>query len=349
MSDESVSQARIARLCRRAATNMSLDLSGMCVLTEAATGPFAATAAVAALAGADVVAVAKDSPWGSAAEAFAATKAIAALLDCENSITFSAVSSNKMRRSYDLVTNLGFVRPIDHTIVELLSPEATVSLMWEPWEFRDADIDRNALLAAGVPLVATNESHPLVRTLSYLGPTVGRLLLESKIEIVGSNILLVGSDPFGAAILEWLETAGAFVRRCALADWALSVTSMVEIDALVVVEHRDHRDMLSFPGFAAALAILAKVGAPVVRLCGMLDRHQVNAAGGAIVPAVDASVGVMSVTTAFAGPRPVIDLHSAGLKAASVVVNARRSGLSPREAIEVSIASGFGLAVPDQS
>lgn len=59
MIADSLFQARMARLCRRAVSDMALDLSGLRVLTEAATGPFAATAAIAALAGAEVVAVAR--------------------------------------------------------------------------------------------------------------------------------------------------------------------------------------------------------------------------------------------------------------------------------------------------
>lgn len=347
MSGDALSQARMARLCRRAASDMALDLSGLRVLTEAATGPFAATAAIAALAGGEVVAVARDSRWGPAARAFAATKAIAEKLACEGAITFSERPPAELAEGCDLVTNLGFVRPIDRALVARLSRFAAVSLMWEPWEFREADIDRAALDAAGVPLIATNEAHPRVRTFAYLGPTIGRLLLDEGVEIVGSRLMLVGSDPFGAAVADWLADAGAFVVRVGLAEWATRVTSDADIDALVVVEHRDHRDLLAVAGAPEALPRLAAIGAPVVRLCGVLDRSAVEAAGGRLTPATDAPAGVMSVTTAHAGPRPVIDLHAAGLKAGGLVVSARRSGASPGEAVAAAVASGFGLAMED--
>jgi hypothetical protein len=53
----------------------------------------------------------------------------------------------------------------------------------------------------------------------------------------------------------------------------------------------------------------------------------------------------MTITTAYAGPRPVIDLHAAGLKAGGEVVRARRLGLDISSAIEESVRNGFGLAV----
>ena len=48
---------------------MNLDLAGVRVVTEAATGPYVVTPVMAAAAGAEVVALAKDSRHGSAAEA----------------------------------------------------------------------------------------------------------------------------------------------------------------------------------------------------------------------------------------------------------------------------------------
>ena len=347
VSTDALSQARIARLCRKAQSDMALDLSGFRVLTEAATGPFAATAAIAALAGAEVVAVARDSRWGRAAEAFAATRTIAERLGCEGAITFSTRAPSEVAKDCDLVTNVGFVRPINSALVAQLSCFSAVSLMWEPWEFRKDDIDRAALEAAGIPLIATNEMHPLVRTFTYLGPTIGRLLLDSGIELVGSRILLVGSDPFGEAVSAWLADAGAIVERVLLSEWAIRLREVYDLDALVLVEHRNQNDVLGAAGSSAALARLAMLGAPIIRLCGVLDRTVVAAAGTVVVPDTDAPAGVMAVTTAHAGPRAVIDLHSAGLKAGGIVVAARRDGASPYEAIQAAVASGFGLAMEE--
>ena len=85
--------------------------------------------------------------------------------------------------------------------------------MWEPWEFRDGEVDLTALRNRGVPIIATAETHPDVRTLDYLGPTIARLLLDSGIEVIRSHLLVLGSDPFGGAVEGWLAGAGAIVSR----------------------------------------------------------------------------------------------------------------------------------------
>lgn len=322
---------------------MGLDLSGMRVLTEAATGAFAATAALAAFAGAsEVVAVSRDSRWGAADKAFGEVAALAQRLGALSKITFKTGAASDFAGDCDLVTNLGFVRPLDRALVQALSSHAAVCLMWEPWEFRAGDIDMVATADFDIPVVATNEGHPAVRTFDYLGPTVGRLLLDAGIEISHSHIVLIGSDPFGAAVANWLTRAGAVIDRRVSADWQLAVRAEPLIDAVVIVEHRHHLPIVSSRD-AIALDMLARSGAPIIRLCGVIDSALIRSRGVVLVPNIDVEPGVMTVTTAYAGCRPVVDLHAAGLKAGAIVANARRNGASAHDAVAAAIASGYGL------
>jgi hypothetical protein len=303
--------ARLDRLCRRAVSAMALDLSGMRVLTEAATGAFAATAALAAYAGAsEVVAVTRASRWGSADKAVSEVAALAQRLGALSKITFKTGAASDFAGGCDLVTNLGFVRPLDRALLQTLSPHAAVCLMWEPWEFRVGDIDMVATADFDIPVVATNEGHPEVGTFDYLGPTVGRLLLDAGIEISHSHIVLIGSDPFGAAVAGWLTRAGAVIDRRVSKDWRLAVLAESMIDAVVIVEHRHHLPIVSSRD-AIALDILARSGTPIVRLCGVIDSAEVRSRGVVLVPNIDVEPGVMTVTTAYAGCRPVVDLHAA--------------------------------------
>lgn len=322
---------------------MSLDLSGLRVLTEAATGAFAATAALAALAGAtEVVAVSRSSRWGSADQAFDEVAALAQRLGVLSKIAFKTGASRDFAGNCDLVTNLGFVRPLDRALVETLSEHSTVCLMWEPWEFRAGDIDMLALADFGIPVIATNEGHREVRTFDYLGPTVGRLLLGAGIEISHSQIVVIGSDPFGDAVAGWLTRAGAVIDHRGSDDWQLAVQAESMPDAVVIVEHRHHRPIITSRD-AVVLDLLAGAGSPVIRLCGVIDTAVLRAHGVTLLPDIEAAPGVMTVTTAYAGCRPVVDLHAAGLKAGSLVVKARRDGASAQQAVQVAVASGYGL------
>ena len=344
--ETSFGDARLLRLARDAVARMSIDLADIRVLTEAATGPFASTALIALLAGAsEVVAVTRDSKWGSANDAIRSVRGLAEAAGVAERIRFFEGDPRHVAAGCDLVTNLGFVRPIDRAMIDVLDVTSAVALMWEPWEYREGEIDLAALRERGVPIVATAETHPEVRTFDYLGPTIARLLLDAGIEIMRSRILILGSDPFGGAVAGWLAAAGALVERAGTDNWAASIVDApVPFDALVIVEHRDHRTIVN-AGHGAALDVLRITGSPIVRMAGAIDRLALHAHDVALLPDVDVPAGFMAVTTALAGARPVVDLHAAGLKAASLAVRARRAGASRSEAIAAAGASGYGLAL----
>jgi hypothetical protein len=128
-------------------------------------------------------------------------------------------------------------------------------------------------------------------------------------------------------------------------NWACSVTDSAEpFDALILVEHRDHRCIIE-SRHSAALNSLRKSGSPIIRVAGTIDRDILRAYHVALLPDVEVPVGFMAVTTAHAGPRAVVDLHAAGLKAASLAVRARQAGASRGEAVAAAVASGYGLAL----
>ena len=71
----------------------------------------------------------------------------------------------------DVVTNSGHLRPLGQGFVDLLRPDAVVSLMMEAWEV-DAgrlDVDLDALRRRGIAFAGTNERHPAVGVFDYLG------------------------------------------------------------------------------------------------------------------------------------------------------------------------------------
>ena len=121
---------------------IDIDLSSLVVLTEAATGPFAMTASMAALAGAArVLVLARGGRFGSPDDAIAQTLAVAREWECASSISVLASRSEIAIGSPDIVTNLRGVRPLDKEFLSGLKPSAVIPLMFETWEFRPADID----------------------------------------------------------------------------------------------------------------------------------------------------------------------------------------------------------------
>ncbi|MGE4553904.1 MAG: hypothetical protein AB7D57_12395, partial [Desulfovibrionaceae bacterium] len=174
---------RARRLAEAAIRRFGLDLNGLVVLTEAATGHFALTAPLAALAGADrVLALGRDSRFGSAEQAHEACRRVARAwgLD-EDRLEFLDDRRDPRLREADVVTNLGALRPLDREFLSRLGPCAAVPLMWETWEFRPADLDLEACRRSGIPVLGTDEHHPDLGIFDYVGVCAVKLLLEAEV------------------------------------------------------------------------------------------------------------------------------------------------------------------------
>ena len=338
---------RFVRQIHQAIKVCELDLTGLTVLTEAASGAFVTTPLIAAAAGASVLAFTRDSGYGEASEVAEYTTRWAAEMGVERNITVLTEAPVNHAHKADLVTNLGFVRPISARLIQSLPPHAVIALMWEPWEFRASDIDAAACAAAGIPIIGTRETDSRLNTFRHVGILALKLLLEKGVEVSGSRIVLVGSDPFEPATFEILSVLGASVTRAVLPKNggdldALYGAAIDEADALVLVEHWDNREIVGDHGGIHPKR-LVKRGVVLIHVCGTIDYVALRSAGLGKWPERQASFGTMTVTTDYVGPRPVIDLHCAGLRVAESAVRMRLAGKSISEAIAAAEATGLGL------
>ncbi len=332
---------------RAAIARLELDLSEIAVLTEAASGSFATTSLIAALAGAaHVVALTRDSAYGSANDVADYVGKWANDLNVADRIEITQDRARAGVVGCSLVTNLGFVRPIDAALLAGLPADAAVALMWEPWEFRAADLDLPACRARGIPVLGTRETDPRVETFRYVGLLVLKLLLENEIELFGASVVVIAEPPFLSPIVTALETNGASVvaLRPSRDELTPSPTlhGAIEIaDAVVIADHRTGRPVIG--NAALPTEWLAASGAALIHLCGNVDDDVITAAGIAKIPPRRVPLGYMTATTDHVGPRPVVDLHAAGLKVGEMLVRARRSGMDAAAAARCAVASGLAL------
>ena len=225
---------------------------------------------------------------------------------------------------------------------------AAISLMWEPWEFRDSDIDIKSCIKNKIPIIATNESHINLMTFKSVALLAVKLLLEQSCEILGTNILVIGSNPFGSACNHLLEQLGA---KVILLDptkeaWPSSLEKSLfdSIDAVVVVEHRHDQELLG-KSTPKICNYLSNSQIPIIHICGLLDQQFLSYLSIFKHPSVDVKPGYMTVTTSYLGSKPVIDLHTAGLHVGSLVSKLRREGYNIEKALSNAIDSGYGLAL----
>ena len=346
--------ARSLNLIAAARKTFELDLSGLTVFTEAASGYFALTPLIAALAGAhEVIAIGRDSRYGKFAGIEDFISNLSEKAGCLEKIRFVNQKKSDDVSMVDIVTNLGFVRPIDNDMVSWMKPTAVVSLMWEPWEFRPEDVDLRACEKRQVAILGTNENASTLRTFEFVGLLGVKLLLEADIEVFKSDIVVLGSGHFGfntmkkltglGANVLWIDTHGEVpqapehVNRFKdLDDEGLEFLSRA--DALVIVEHESREELI---GVGAPLDFDTlkgmNEGITVIHICGGIDIFGLKNSGLRYAPTAIRPSGFMSLTTAYLGPRPLIDLHTAGLRVGELLARARIAGKSVLEAKEIAL------------
>lgn len=312
---------RLVNLIRDTISFLELDLTGMIVLTEAASGPYVVTPIIAALAGAQrIIALTRDSHYATAEMVIAQTRALECLCDISDTVEIHTRRSLEQFAQADIITNLGFVRPIDAEAVSVMKPTAVIPLMCEAWEFRSGDVDLDACHAKGIPVVGTNESYPGLDVFTYSGWLCLKMLFEAQIEVHKSKIVVIGSDKFGEVILSRLVQAGAEVHKVSTPS-EMPKETWANVDCIIVADYSRDNMIIGPIGEVAAveLAQLAP-GVTVLQFAGWIDVASLREAALAIYPGVQVGAHRMVQTLAGLGPRPVIELHAAGLKTGQIAL-----------------------------
>ena len=308
-------RAALAPLMERRIAALGLDLTGLEVITEAATGAYAATAVIAAMAGAGrVLAVGRDTRrHGSFEDAATETLGLAAEAGVAGRIDVARGPAPERLATCDVLTNSGHLRPITRDVIEALPREAVVALMFEAWEFRAADLDLAACRERGVRVAAVNERHPAVGVFPFLGPLAVRLLEEAGLNPRGRAVALLCDNPFAPFIEAGLADAGAAVAVFARPE----AVTPGGWDAVLVALDPNHRPEVG----KAALAALGRAapGALLAQFWGDVDRAAAARRFARVWPPEAPGRGHMAILLSALGPEPIVRLQAGGLRAAEIV------------------------------
>ena len=309
---------RLGQLTLEAVDRVSLDLTGVTVLTEAATGPYVVTPVLAALAGAEVVAVTRATRFGSVAEVCAVTTALAEAVGVGDRITVTTDRVPEQFGRADVITNSGHLRPIVGDIAAAIRPDAVLSLMFEAWEIQAGrlDIDLVGLRDRGVRIAGTNERHPDVDVFSYLGPMAVAQLADAGVSAYLGRIAVLCDNPFADFLADGLRRVGASV--IVAADLA-TLLAGPRPDALVVALTPTGASVLS-PIHLADIA-QSWPGTVLTQFWGDVDRQAAAGTGLACWPPQEPGPGHMGVLPSRVGPEPVVRLQAGGLKVAQVLLS----------------------------
>lgn len=336
-------------------SKMKLDLSGLTVYTEAASGPYSLCPIMALLSGADYVyAQTRDSRYATAVEVVSTTLDLAKAYGVSERLSVLKERDHDALSKANIVTNSNFVRPIDRDLISRLHEKAVIPLMWETWEFRPEDFNLDYCKEKGILSLGTIEHKEPVDMRPYTGLLALRMLFE-----IGYNcgkVLLIGDPPsFALPMLDYMrriEIDVVWAGKNDLAD--ISYDSLSEyfkrcgadFSVMLIADQESSTDLIGANGIISFNSILnANSNIRIGVVSGGLDEQALKNSGIRYLPGVLMPPRFMSYQPYLLGNKPVLTLYAGGLRVGEVMARSRIKGMSLREsaieAIENSPAIDF--------
>lgn len=307
----------ISKYIKESIETFKLNLNGRIIFTEAATGLFAYTPIMAALAGSKkVYAIAKNCGFGSVDEVRRnivelsykyGVNEIIEVVDNRDEICIS-----------DIVTNLGNVRPINKNLIDLMNKDAVICCMCESWEIRKEDLDYQYAIAKGIPVVATNENYENLNTFEYSGYLALKLLFEAGMKVYNDRIIILSNDIFGEKIYSTLVKLNNKVKLISSIENNYEI--LKETDILLVADYKSDATYIS-KSIGQITGKKLKELSPyitIINFAGYVDINELDENEINYYPKGRCFHNKMVKTFDYLNPKPCIDLLCAGLKVGEI-------------------------------
>ena len=307
---------RIKNIIKKSIRDTNLDLCGQTILTEVGSGYFVFTPIIALMANAKkVYAWVKDSRYGTAKDISIMCDNLVQEFEISNKIEYGInVRPEKHISEASIITNLGFVRPINEYFLNHVSENVSISGMCEAWELRPADINLKLCKEKDIRVAGTWENHPDLKIFDGCGHLAIKMVNEAGYELYQNNIIVWSNDNFGEVISSAFERFGAkkVIKTTNIDDLYNNIT---ETDFVFFCDYHEQRKILGDGGFIDILKLYElNRGIGIVHLYGDIDNDKVKNQNIHIYPNKRGQASIMTFTLAHLGPIPIINLHAAGLK-----------------------------------
>ena len=317
---------------QKALLDFDLNLKGLKIFTEIASGSYQYTSIACLLAGADIVyGIVKDSSYGKKEDVISDVFKIGKQFNVSDRLVSVFSKDKDYISNCDIITNSGFVRPIDRKTISYMKPTAVIALMFECWEFNDKHLDLDACKEKDIIVVGVNEHHHLLNLFSAFPYKICKLLFDANMSIYNNKILLIASGEVGDLISQFFLKNDIFYDRISFDDNLRSCPKLSKYDTIVVAElyHKDI-DIISKNGFISTKKL--KESNPLVQIVysyGSINREDIHSNNLALYPEDD-----RNVIGDYLSSEIPIRLNVASLKVGEIISRYRLKGKSTKEILE---------------
>lgn len=307
------------KLIKQAIEKFNLDLTDLTVLTEGASGNFFWTPFICSFSNAkEVLVYVKDNTYSTKEEVIQKYNYFLNHFNIQNIKLLTELTKEVISKA-NIITNTAMLRPLNEEKLKF-NHNCVIPLMYEAWEFRESDLDLQYCIDNNILVAGTNEYDNRVRTIDYLGLVVKKLMFEFNLEVQFTNVLLIGEGKFAKSIYNSLVSDKANIDNLIDAD------NYKKYDCIVFADHESDNLYIGVKGLLDLEDFNDDI--KIIHISGNIDKHFLDERNIEYNPKNIKLNRFMSVTTDYVGPKPVIDLHSAGLKVGQLLYKAKVNKIS---------------------
>lgn len=221
----------------------------------------------------------------------------------------------------------------------MVSKNAVISYMCETWEFRASDFDLEECKSRNIPVLGTNEHYPNLDIFCFVGNLCMSMLFNIELEIYNNKIIIISNDIFGDVIKKCLEKNGAKVYVLEDLKSETNRRCLYNADALIAADYLNSSILIGGKNAQISAEDLKNYSRSisVIQFAGDVDIDYLEQYNIPYYPKKRVGAFRMGLTLAELGPKPIIDLHSAGLKVGEIMARARLAGNSVAETKNIAI------------
>ena len=247
----------------------------------------------------------------------------------QNKIEFSINKTDKNHiKEADIITNSGFLRPLNDCFLKHTKSGVVVPLMFESWEIRKKDIDIDSCSKRNIKVAGTWENHPKLLVFDYVKELTIKLIHDAGYEIQGNKFIVWSKDHFGEMAKKGLISNGA--KEVLIIDHPDKLLKELDnVDVIFFCDYNEKRPYFGENGIINLQKLTNKnCHFGIVHLNGELNYKFVQENNIKVYPEINGQTSKMTHTLSYVGLKPVMKLLAAGFKVGQEVLDGKITKLT---------------------
>jgi len=237
---------------------------------------------------------------------------------------------------------------------------AVISLMWEPWEYRESDLDLSYCWKKGIAILGVNEDNEILNIMKYVENLIEKIIIINNLKLKNKKIILIAENKSAHYMIKPLQlfsNSVFFVSQSMasqLKNWGANVVGstlsdpsvedfLKDSDLIIINSHPMKSMILGGNGYDIKKLKKISPNVEILVFFGNVDFDEIKKQEIKCYPDSSPFSEHMEWNLDILDFKPTVELCVLGLKAVESLSKDRKLGIDAKTCIEKSKNNPFSL------